>query len=141
MKKDNCLFCKIASNEIQSKKIGENKSAICFMDINPLSDGHCLVISKKHYDNLSSLNSKEFKNIMKLVSEVVNKLKKSELNPLGFNYLSNENEIAGQEVFHFHMHIIPKYSKDKGLILSNKKDDLMNLDEVFSILNKSIYIM
>lgn len=120
-----CIFCKIVNNEIKPKKIAENKHAIAFLDAFPISSGHCLVVPKNHYDNFSSCPAEIIGEVATLAHEVANKLKKSNLDIKGFNYLSNEQKIAGQEIPHFHLHIIPKYSEKSGFsfIVNNKSDE------------------
>ena len=123
---NNCIFCKIVNNEIEAKKVAENKFAVAFLDAFPISAGHCLIVPKKHYDNLSECPKKILNKVSLLVGEVVNKLKKSNLDIKGFNYLSNEQKIAGQEIMHFHVHIIPKYSKKSGFNFTITKEKNLN---------------
>lgn len=127
-----CIFCKIINKEISAKIIAENDNAIAFLDAFPVTDGHVLVIPKKHYQDLGLCDEKSLIDVIKLVKQVSNDIEcAKKLNPWGFNYLSNQGKIAGQEVMHFHMHIIPKYTKNKGFVFKNEKDQLMyTLDEV-----------
>ena len=122
-----CLFCKIINNEIPSKKIFDNDYVLAFLDINPISAGHILLIPKKHYDNLSTCDELYLKEIIKATKEIANKLIDLNIGINGFNYLSNENKIAGQIINHFHLHIIPKYNENQGLIISTN-DDKTNID-------------
>lgn len=135
--KSNCIFCKIIAGEIPCKKIMENKYAIAFLDINPISDGHTLVVPKKHYENYSSCNDNELKGVASLARQVAKLIKNSSLKPNGFNYLSNEGTIAGQEVMHYHFHVIPKYTKDDGFILTYKNKINKKVDEVLKILTSN----
>jgi len=130
-----CIFCKIIKGEIPCYKIAENKNAIAFLDVTPYSNGHTLIIPKKHYPNLSSTPEKILNDVMKLTKVVVKKLTKS-LKPSGFNYVSNENEIAGQCVFHFHLHVIPKYSKNEGFGSKFLGGEKKEVKEIFEILWK-----
>lgn len=138
-----CIFCKIANREINSKLIAENKNAIAFMDIDPISDGHILVIPKQHYNDLSSCDDQALSDVVLLAKQIAKKIDGSKLKPWGFNYLSNEKAIAGQVVNHFHFHVIPKYGKTEGFILENAIDKskryLDNIETVFDNISKSKY--
>lgn len=118
---NNCLFCKIKTNDLPIKKIAENKNAIAFLDAFPISYGHCLVIPKNHYSNLSECDPHVLHDVIQLTRDVANKLENANLGIKGFNYLSNQNEIAGQVVMHFHVHIIPKYNEETGIKFNNNK--------------------
>jgi histidine triad (HIT) family protein len=131
----NCIFCKIINKEIPTKIIASSKNAIAFLDINPITPGHTVVIPKKHSDNLSKTSPAILADVFKLVNKVSNKILKSKLKPIGFNYLSNQGEIASQSVNHFHVHIIPKYVKDEGFILKTKKSNKnIDFNTVYKIL-------
>ncbi|MDR2847379.1 MAG: HIT domain-containing protein [Mycoplasmataceae bacterium] len=109
-----CVFCEIIKGTIKANIVASNANAIAFLDATPVSDGHVLVIPKQHYRDLSSCPIDVLNDVMKLVSEVTHIISDSKLRPWGFNFVSNEGKIAGQQVMHFHMHIIPKYSKNEG---------------------------
>lgn len=128
-----CVFCKIINNELPSYKLCENKHAIAILDVSPISDGHTLIISKKHYQNFSSCPDEVLSSMSLLSKQVANKLFNSSLKPWGMNYLSNENAIAGQVINHFHIHVIPKYSKNEGFV-NNK--GLIRVDDVKSTYEK-----
>lgn len=128
-----CIFCKIINNELASYKLCENEHAIAILDASPISDGHTLIISKKHYQNFSSCPDEVLLSMSLLAKKVANKLFNSPLKPWGMNYLSNENAIAGQVINHFHIHVIPKYSKNEGFV-DNK--GLIRVDDVKSTYEK-----
>lgn len=121
----NCIFCKIINKEIKSNIIYENEYICAFLDINPISYGHTIVIPKKHFKNLTSANKIYLTKIMH-ANQIIAKKIKEKLNPKGFNFLINENLIAGQEIFHLHSHIIPKYVKEEGFILNIKRNTKLN---------------
>ncbi|GAA5414684.1 HIT family protein [Ureaplasma ceti] len=133
---ENCIFCKIVAGEIPAKVVGENEGAIAFLDINPNTLGHTLVIPKAHFDNFSSADANSLQAVSSLAAEVAQKMKTSELKAQGVNYLSNEGEIAGQVVNHFHLHVIPKYQVGIGLNFKNVKldDEVINQDLAYNIL-------
>jgi len=108
---ENCIFCKIISNEIPSQKIFEDETTFAFLDINPVSKGHALVISKKHYETLVDVPEEELKQLIisvKKVAQAIIKATKS----FGFNVLQNNGKVAGQLVNHVHFHVIPRFEND-----------------------------
>lgn len=108
MKKDDCIFCKIAAGEIPSRKIYEDKDLIAIMDLNPTSKGHSLIIPKEHYTNIYDIDEEIAGKVMKTAKKLATKMTVA-LNCDGFNLLQNNGETAGQTMFHFHMHLIPRY--------------------------------
>lgn len=134
---NDCIFCKIVNKEIESKIVAENNFAIAFMDIAPFSDGHILVIPKKHYLDLATCDLNYLKQVIELVQSVSKKIEASSLQPWGFNYLSNQGSIAGQVVNHFHMHIIPKYAKNEGFEFGSPNKQIGNIDEIYNKIMKS----
>ncbi|MBR1865353.1 MAG: HIT family protein [Lachnospiraceae bacterium] len=111
MRKDDCLFCKIAAGEIPSTTLYENDDFRVFFDINPASRGHCLIIPKQHYDTIFDLDGTSAASLFTLATKVARGLK-AELNCEGMNLVQNNGTIAGQTVFHFHLHLIPRYTGD-----------------------------
>ncbi len=108
---DSCIFCKIAKGEIPCSKVFENDSVLAFLDIAPINKGHALVIPKKHYVDIHDLPESEFKEIAVGVKAVADAVKKATGCP-GINVLQANGKAAGQEVFHFHVHVIPRFEKD-----------------------------
>lgn len=127
-----CLFCKITNGTIPSKKIYENEFVFAFLDISPVSYGHTLVIPKKHFDNFSECDdlylgevSKGAKVVAKMLSNKIDGIK-------GFNYISNEGSEALQMVFHYHLHVIPKYKKDEGFIHHKNIVESIDIEKSFN---------
>ena len=116
MKKDDCIFCKIAAGEIPSRKIYEDKDLIAIMDLSPTSKGHSLIIPKEHYTNIYDIDEEIAGKVMKTAKKLATKMTVA-LNCDGFNLLQNNGETAGQTMFHFHMHLIPRYENDNAGIL------------------------
>lgn len=116
----NCLFCKLVLKEIPTEILFENEKAISILDINPIHFGHALVIPKRHSVNFLDSNSDDFKGIFEVAQIVAKGLSKL-LNLQGFNFVSNNGEIAGQSIFHFHIHIIPRYADDNLRFSQNLK--------------------
>ena len=108
MKKDDCIFCKIAAGEIPSRKIYEDNDLIAIMDLSPTSKGHSLIIPKEHYTNIYDIDEEIAGKVMKTAKKLATKMTVA-LNCDGFNLLQNNGETAGQIMFHFHMHLIPRY--------------------------------
>lgn len=113
--KDNCIFCKIAAGEIPSYTIYEDDDFKAFMDISPASKGHTILIPKVHADNFFELDETLASKLLPVAARIAKALK-AELHCEGLNLLQNNGEIAGQTVFHFHMHIIPRYEVDKVVV-------------------------
>ena len=111
MNKDDCIFCKIANGEIPSATVYEDSACRVILDVNPANKGHALIIPKEHFDNIYSIDAETAAKIFTIATEVA-KAQKAELNPDGLNILQNNGEAAGQTVFHFHMHLVPRYIKD-----------------------------
>ena len=108
MKHEDCIFCKIAAGEIPSRKIYEDKDLIAIMDLSPTSKGHSLIIPKEHYTNIYDIDEEIAGKVMKTAKKLATKMTVA-LNCDGFNLLQNNGETAGQTMFHFHMHLIPRY--------------------------------
>lgn len=111
MNKDDCIFCKIVNGEIPSATVYEDSICRVILDVNPANKGHALIIPKEHFDNIYSMDAETAAKIFTIATEVA-KAQKAELNPDGLNILQNNGEAAGQTVFHFHMHLVPRYIKD-----------------------------
>ena len=124
--KDDCMFCKIVGGEISSQKVYDDKNFIGILDVNPIVEGHTLIISKKHFRNLLDMPISlggEFLEAIKRVSLKLIEDKKAD----GINVLSNNENVAGQLVFHTHIHIIPR-KKGDGLKSILRKENWKILD-------------
>lgn len=108
----NCIFCNIIAGEISSATVYEDEEFKAIMDISPAAKGHVILISKNHYANLFELDENTASKAL-FAARKVAKAIKEELNCDGINLLQNNGEAAGQTVFHFHMHLIPRYEKDQ----------------------------
>ena len=106
-----CVFCKIIEKEIPAEVLFENDCAISILDVNPIHYGHALVIPKKHHKDFLDVPEAELAGIMHAVHVVSRALVKS-FDLQGFNFFSNNGTVAGQSVFHFHIHITPRYPDD-----------------------------
>ena len=111
MVKDDCIFCKIAAGEIPSKTIYEDEKYRVILDLGPATRGHALILPKNHYANLFELPEEDAKEVICLAKRMA-AIMKDKLGCDGFNLVQNNGEAAGQTVFHFHMHLIPRYEND-----------------------------
>ena len=110
MSDPDCIFCKIVSGEIPSKKIFETNKIYAFMDVYPLSEGHCLVIPKKHARTSHEIDDNTLGEILLAIKKIVLALEIE-----NYNILQNNGRIAHQAVMHAHFHIIPKPTENLGL--------------------------
>jgi len=111
MKKDDCIFCKIAAGEIPSRTIYEDKDFRAILDIAPASKGHAIILPKNHADNLYELSDEDASKIF-IVAKKVARAMKEAFHCKGLNILQNNGELAGQTVFHLHVHVLPRYADD-----------------------------
>ena len=106
-----CIFCAIIAGEIPAAKVYEDAHVFAFMDIAPANPGHTLVIPKQHYRNIFDMPAEVGSKIMQAAILIANAIRAA-LNPDGLN-LFQSNEAAGfQTVFHFHLHLIPRWEDD-----------------------------
>lgn len=116
MKKDDCIFCKIANGEIPSKTLYEDERFRVILDLGPATKGHALILPKDHFSNLFELPDETAGEVMKLAIRMAVQMKEK-LHADGFNLVQNNGECAGQTVMHFHLHLIPRYEGDGQHIL------------------------
>ena len=108
---NNCIFCKLANGDIQTNSIYEDDNFKVILDNAHATKGHALILPKSHYKNLYVLPEDTAAEVMKLAKKMAVSMTEK-LGCEGFNLLQNNNEVAGQTVFHFHMHLIPRYADD-----------------------------
>ena len=111
MKVDECIFCKIIAGDIPCNRIYEDDAVLAFLDIHPVSDGHCLVIPKKHFAKLHECPAEVFEALGNCVGKIANAVVKA-VGAEGYNALCNNGRAAGQLVDHVHFHVIPRNSDD-----------------------------
>lgn len=122
-----CLFCKIVNGDIPSFKIYEDDNLFVFMDINPISNGHLLVIPKEHVVTVLDVKSDLISKALEVIQNNLYPLLKEKLNIDGLTI--TQNNFLGQDVKHYHIHLIPKYSNDNSL--KEKRD----VEEIFNLLS------
>ena len=114
-----CIFCKLANGVFPTNFIYEDEDFKVILDANPATKGHSLILPKKHFKNLLDADEEVLKKALPLAKKLSNKLI-DVLKCDGVNVLQNNNEAAGQAVFHLHIHLIPRYKEEKEHILSWK---------------------
>lgn len=114
---DNCIFCRIVSGEIPSSKVYEDDEVLAFLDISQATKGHTLVIPKQHVRNVLEMDEDAASTVFSRVPKIARALKKA-TGASGMNIIANNEEIAGQTVFHAHIHLVPRYGDNDGLAIS-----------------------
>lgn len=130
---DNCLFCKIIKGEIPSYKIYEDDEVYAFLDISQVTRGHTLVIPKKHYQDIFEIDAKTMAKVYEKVNTLANDIC-TKLGAKGVNILNNNKEIAGQTVFHFHVHIIPRYDENDKIVVEFNENKNIDLEGTYELL-------
>ena len=120
-----CIFCKIIKGEIPSYKIYEDNVILAFLDVNPYSPGHTLIVPKEHTLDIETIPEETINHIMKHAKDIA-KLITKKLDAPGYTLVQNNGFV--EEVKHFHLHIIPKYTKDRK----------RNIEEIYDIVMKSM---
>lgn len=113
-----CIFCKLANGEIPTATLYEDDDFRVILDQGPATKGHALILPKKHYANIYELPEELAARAMVLAKRMAGTMTEA-LNCDGFNLVQNNGEAAGQTVFHFHMHLIPRYNNDHAGITWN----------------------
>ena len=109
---ENCIFCKIANGVIPAATLYEDDKFRVILDLGPASKGHALILPKEHYADIYELPEELAGEVYKLAAKMAKKMTAA-LGCDGFNIVQNNKEVAGQTVFHFHMHLIPRYENDQ----------------------------
>jgi len=132
-----CVFCKIINHEIPGHILFENNNILVFLDISQTTKGHTLIIPKKHISNVFDMSEEDMAHVFSAVPRIANALKTA-FNVEGMNIVNNNEIVAGQTVFHYHVHLIPRYEKTDSFQINYTNnmeqystEDLMTLkDEV-----------
>ncbi len=111
MIKEDCIFCKLANGVFPTNKIYEDDDFTVILDASPANEGHALILPKQHYANLFEIDGEVGSKVFPLAKRVATALKE-EFDCDGVNVVQNNGEAAGQTVFHFHVHVIPRYDND-----------------------------
>ncbi len=114
---EDCVFCKIISGDFDSAKVFEDNHIFAFLDVNPVTWGHTLVVPKKHYENLFDVDEETLTKVMVATKHIAKRVK-NVLQADGVRISQSNGKEAGQAIFHFHVHIIPRY-QDDGVSMSD----------------------
>ena len=128
-----CIFCKIANGEIKSNKIYEDDKVFAFLDINPDSDGHTLIIPKKHFQDLDDIDEETLTQIFKVAKKIKLELE-NKLGCEGISLLQNNGCV--QEVKHFHLHLKPFYKDKITIEIIKHAESVKDPNEIYNILKK-----
>lgn len=110
-----CIFCKIANGEIPSATVYEDEDFRAILDLRPASKGHTLILPKQHYQDLCDADETVTTKILPLATKIGSALKKG-LGAGGFHVVQNNGALAGQTVFHLHLHVIPRYEDGSAMV-------------------------
>lgn len=128
MKDENCIFCKLANGDISTNAIYEDEKFKVILDASPATKGHALVLPKEHYANIYEMPAELLAEAVMVAQKVI-----KHVTPIlgceGYNLLQNNGEVAGQTIFHFHLHLIPRYTNDGNADLLKFAPDAVE-DEV-----------
>ena len=132
MKKDDCIFCKLSNGDIPTNALYEDDVVKVIFDLNPASKGHVLILPKNHFDDIYSMDDATAAHVFQVAVKVAKAMKET-LGCEGLNIVQNNGEIAGQTVFHFHMHLIPRSKGDEvglgwkmGELTEEDKQDILS---------------
>lgn len=137
MRDENCIFCKIANGEIPATTLYEDEKFRVILDLGPAAKGHALILPKEHYPNLYEMPDELAKDAIVLAKRMITRMTGA-LGCDGYNVVQNNGEAAGQTVFHFHIHLIPRYQGDNAefgwkvgeLTEADKEDILAKMKEI-----------
>ncbi len=115
---DDCIFCGIVDGNLDSYDVYEDSQTKAFLDQNPANDGHTLVVPKTHAEELTDLDDEQIQRLFTAARQVASRIE-DRLDPDGINIMQSNGKAAGQEIFHVHVHVIPRYSDDAVEIAFN----------------------
>lgn len=138
--RDDCLFCRIVSGELSSFKVYEDVSILAFLDINPASEGHTLIAPKKHFDKFTDMGAGDVAALFEAARKITFAVEKA-FSAEGSNIGINNGKVAGQEVPHVHVHVIPRKKGDGGRGIKSvvwTETDSSDLENVAEKLRKAL---
>lgn len=121
MRDDNCIFCKLANGDIPTNTVYEDEDFRVILDLAPATKGHALILPKAHFANLYEIEDETLTKAAKLAKKVITR-ERELLGCDGYNVVQNNGEAAGQTVFHFHMHLIPRYAGEEKIVSWNQQE-------------------
>lgn len=135
MKKEDCIFCKIANGEIPTNMIYEDEEFKVIMDLQPATKGHALVLPKNHFDDIYDIDAETLGKAVKVGQKVIKHATKV-LGCQGYNLMQNNGAVSGQTVFHFHLHLIPRYEGINNVNLLSWKPNPADNDTLREVAEK-----
>ncbi|MFA5080022.1 MAG: HIT family protein [Candidatus Paceibacterota bacterium] len=137
---ENCIFCKIIAGEIPCYKVFENEKIFAFLDINPASEGHTLIVPKKHFADIFEIESDYLQELILVAKDLAIKMK-HDFKAEGVNIFQSNGVAGEQTVFHFHLHLIPRKNNDginfsDVLVRNIKKIENKRFEEIKNIFAK-----
>jgi histidine triad (HIT) family protein len=108
---EDCIFCKVIAGELPAEVVDSDERTMSVMDINPATRGHVVVIPRAHSENLVTVDERDLAATMAAARRLISRMNET-LRPSGFNILNNMGRAAWQSIFHFHVHVIPRYEDD-----------------------------
>ncbi|MFH1630631.1 MAG: HIT domain-containing protein [Candidatus Aenigmatarchaeota archaeon] len=109
---DTCIFCEIVSGRLPCSRVYEDNDFLAFMDVKPVNRGHVLVVPKMHSDLVSGMSEESIGKMMIIAEKISSSIRKSDIKCEGINFFLADGEAAGQELFHVHLHVIPRFKND-----------------------------
>ena len=134
-----CIFCKIINKEIPGHILFENEHVLAFLDISQTTKGHTLVIPKKHVVDVFSMTEEDMSHVFSVVPKIANALKTT-FEADGMNIVNNNKPVAGQTVFHYHVHLIPRYSDEESFQIHYTNNISASTPEVLATLKEEILL-
>jgi histidine triad (HIT) family protein len=128
---DDCIFCKIIKKEISSYRIYEDDKVFAFLDINPITIGHTLIVHKTHSEDMIDMSNEDSAELINKAKELIPKIVKA-VGAIGANFATNCKKESGQAVFHTHFHIIPRWDKEELPSWPRKNASKEELEDVKS---------
>lgn len=133
----NCIFCKIIEKTQPSSLVYEDELSIAFLDIHPVNEGHVLVVPKRHSSSIIDLPEDEAAHLLKVGSRILKRLRQSGIKCAGANLILSDGPVAGQEVLHTHLHVIPRFQGDgKSFVQSHHTSQVYSRDKLDQIAAK-----
>ena len=114
-----CIFCRIVKGTAPCTKVYEDKNTLAFLDIDPMTKGHTLVVSKNHFDDIRDIDESSISSAILTAKKIARKVLEEGAN--GVNIMHASGAVAGQSVSHFHLHVIPRYEKDEIRVIRKRK--------------------
>ncbi len=133
-----CVFCRILKGELPKHEVADRERCVAFLDINPATRGHTLVVPKRHVERLSELSEDEAAEVLRLAGEVAEACV-SRLGAAGVNFWINQGKVAGQVVPHLHLHVVPRYAEGEIRVeMHQKQAEQGELERVAQELRKGL---